>query len=175
MHKILPTLALIGLIGAPVLVSAADAADVQKEAQEFVKKVSISNMFEIETSQVALTRSTDAEVKTYAQQMINDHNKAAADLQAAIGASGISLSLSTSLDNEHQNKLGELKSVNDKDFDEKYVNIQEDAHSEAVKVFNEYASKDVDESNAALRDFAIATLPALENHKTHAERLDTVK
>src|SRR5687767_3842162 len=43
-------------------------------AAEFVPTATSSNLFEIESSRLALQRSRDPEVRRFAQQMIRDHN-----------------------------------------------------------------------------------------------------
>ena len=43
----------------------------------------MANMFEVETSKVALEKSTRDDVKQFAQQMIDDHGKAGEELKAA--------------------------------------------------------------------------------------------
>src|SRR4051812_5773507 len=52
-------------------------------APDFVKAVSGSNAFEIQSSVLAQKKSQSQDVKAFAAQMIADHTKAQADLKAA--------------------------------------------------------------------------------------------
>ena len=44
-------------------------------AQDFVNKVAISDMFEIQSSQLALAKQADADTKPFAEKMVQDHQK----------------------------------------------------------------------------------------------------
>jgi putative membrane protein len=44
-------------------------------AQDFVNKVAISDMFEIQASQLALSKQADADTKPFAEKMVQDHQK----------------------------------------------------------------------------------------------------
>lgn len=137
-------------------------------AQEFVTKASIAGKFEIETSKLALEKSKDADVKGFAQQMIDDHTKADKEMKATIKEAKLSVKPAESLDEKHQKKLDELKKETD-NFDKEYLKIQESAHDEAVSLFSDYAK---DGDNASLKAFADKTLPTLKSHKEHVEKLN---
>ncbi len=139
------------------------------KADEFVQKASVASLFEIETSKLALSRSANADVKAFAQQMVSDHTAASAKLKATAEANGLGASVATALDEKHQKKLDKLAKEDAKDFDEEYVDEQETAHRKAVKLFEDY-SKDGD--NAALKKLAGETLPTLKAHKEHAQVLE---
>jgi putative membrane protein len=42
-------------------------------AQDFVNKVAVSDMFEIQSSHIALAKQADADTKPFAEKMIQDH------------------------------------------------------------------------------------------------------
>jgi putative membrane protein len=44
-------------------------------AQDFVTKVAISDMFEIQSRQLALSNEPDSDTKPFAQRMVADHQK----------------------------------------------------------------------------------------------------
>lgn len=146
-------------------------ADTTK-ADKFVEKASISGMFEIESSKIALERSTNAEVKAFAQQMIDDHTKADAGLKAAAKQANVEASLQKSLDEKHQKIITKLKEVEADKFDKKYLDEQEDAHDDAVELFEDYAEKG---DNADLKKFAADTLPTLKAHDHKVEALEDNK
>ena len=49
--------------------------------EEFVKKVAISDMMEIQSSQLALSRQSDADTKPFAEQMVKDHEETSRQLK----------------------------------------------------------------------------------------------
>lgn len=138
--------------------------------KDFVMKASQSDMLEIETSKLALTRATDPEVKTFAQKMIDDHTAASAALKAAMAKDGVDMSFApAALDDRHASKLKDLQETEAEDFDEDYMDMQKAAHRKAVRLFKDYAD---DGEHAALKSFAASTLASLEAHKEHANKLE---
>src|SRR5688572_21221293 len=108
--------------------------------EEFVTKASVSNLFEIESSKLALEKATDPKVKAVAQQMITDHTKAGENLKAAVQEAKLpSALIATALDDKHLEKMADLREETGEDFDEEYIDQQEDAHDKAVKLFKKYS------------------------------------
>ncbi|GGE43220.1 hypothetical protein GCM10007276_20610 [Agaricicola taiwanensis] len=136
---------------------------------QFVEVATISNLFEIQSSQAALEKAQTEEVKAFAQQMIDDHTKAANDMKAAVAKAGGDMKMPTALDAEHQKILDDLNAETGDDFDEEYVDAQVDAHEKAVALFTTY-SKSGDQP--ALKDFATKTLPVLQKHYDHIQKMD---
>jgi putative membrane protein len=75
------------------------------------------------------------------------------------------------LDEAHQKKYEDLANAKPEEFDDKYVDIQTDAHNEAVALFKDYSDGD---AAGPLKDFAAATLPVLEGHKAKVDTIDDV-
>ena len=134
---------------------------------EFVKKVAISDMFEIESSKLAQQKA-DAESKTFAAKMVTDHSKTSAELKSMVQSGKVKAELPTALDDEHKKKLDELQSASGQQFDDKYDQMQKQAHHEAVMLFERYAQNG---DNAELKQWAAQTLPALKEHHSMAEKL----
>ena len=155
------------LMAAALVVSFVPAAQAQVSPgpdKVFVTKAAASNMFEIESSKVALTMAGNAEVKAFAQQMITDHEKAGQDLVAVAGDA-----VPRELDAPHLARLEKLKTTAPADFDAAYLDEQVLAHDEAVTLFTKYS----EEANApALKTFASKTLPVLKGHQEHVRQLD---
>lgn len=141
--------------------------------QEFVRKATSSNMLEIETSKLALQRTKNAEVKAFAQQMIADHTKASKEMAAAVKKAKIDPTIAPKeMEDSHQDILNALKKSSDTQFDEDYIDAQEDAHDEAVSLFEKYAQ---DGDNEAIKQFATKTLPVLKKHDAHVEKLEDME
>lgn len=148
------------LISALLISTSAYAA--ANTAASFVQKASIGNMFEIESSKLALDKSTNKEVHDFAERMLTDHGKAGENLTAALDATNLDLRPATTLDSPHQKMLNDLKKAKSgNDFNRKYIKAQQDAHKEAVTLFKNYAQTGDD---ADLKQFASDTLPTLESH-----------
>lgn len=137
--------------------------------EEFVKKAAIANKFEIESSKIAVDKARNGEVKAFAQQMIDDHTATGNKMKQALADSKTGLQAPTALDDEHKRKIDKLRDTKAEDFDRTYINMQEDAHEDAVKLFDHYADSG---DNATLKKFAADTLPALKAHLEHVEKLD---
>jgi len=165
MTKLLFTGAFLFALGA--VASSAMAKDTIEPAK-FVDEASAAGIAEIESSKLALQKSTSAEIKTFAQEMINDHsaaNKQLADIAAKKG-----LKVATEAELTNKAKAFILKQRDGESFDEAYVKNQVKAHKDAIELFNKAAvSPDVE-----LASFAVATLPKLEHHLHGAKTLAQV-
>jgi putative membrane protein len=144
----------------------AASANAAPTAQDFVTKASIAGRFEIESSKLALTKSSNPDVKAFAQQMIDDHTQASQDLAVAAKPSGAQPA--DALDDKHQKKLDKLNDLSGKKFDKEYISCQTKAHKKAVSLFSDYAKSGDD---ASLKDFASKTLPTLQGHLDHVKKL----
>jgi putative membrane protein len=137
----------------------------QNSTQDFVTKVAVSDMFEIQASKVAAQKG-NAEIKPFAQRMIKDHTKITQELKEMIGKSKVKLP--TEMDANHQQKLAKLQKADGKDFNSMYATMQVQGHEEVVKLFESYSSSG---DNAQLKAWAAKTLQALKEHLEHAKRL----
>ena len=136
--------------------------------QDFATKAGIANTFEIDSSKLALTMATRADVKAFAQKMITDHTKAGKAYKAAL-AKTTGVTAPVALDDASQAKLDDLKKkTKGDDFDNAYIDAQKSAHSDAVSLFDSYAKNGTD---SALKDFAATTLPTLQGHKDMIDKM----
>ncbi len=133
----------------------------QPKAPDFVAKAAASDMFEIESSKLALKMSKNADIKDFAKMMIDAHTKSTAALKAAIMASGQAITPPAALPDDLQKKLDDLKAS--KDFDKDYVSAQVDGHQAALDLMQGYANNgDVPQ----IKDFATNTAPVVQDHLT---------
>src|SRR5262245_17980897 len=110
-------------------------------AQDFVNKVAISDRFEIQSSQLALSKQADKDTKPFAQRMVTDHQKTSKELKSIVDGGKVkATTLPSALDTEHQKMLDDLRAKSGKDFDQSYDQIQVKAHQDAVALFKGYAT-----------------------------------
>lgn len=173
--KTLPTtLALLLISSAAFAQSTAEttgvnsALNIPPKTEDFVKEVSMSDIFEIESSKLALQNGSAA-TKAFAQQMIDAHEKTTSELKGLIDGGKVKAPVATGMSDAQKKSFDELKDLSGKEFDDAYQDDQEDAHEDAVDVFKRYASEG---DNADLKAWAAKTLPALEHHLKMAEDLD---
>jgi putative membrane protein len=140
------------------------AAAMNIDKASFVKVVTSSNAFEIESSKLAKQKAKDADVKKFAKQMITDHTMAAEELKKAAMLGDAAPILSP----KHAAMLEILKGASEQEFQPLYIDMQASAHMEAVTLFATYAKGGDD---PAVKEFAAKTLPRLEMHKMHVTKL----
>ncbi|QDL97982.1 DUF4142 domain-containing protein [Rhodopseudomonas palustris] len=135
---------------------------------DFVKQVAISDMYEIQSNQLA-ERKGNAAQQTFAKQMITDHTKTSSELKAMVTDGKVKAALPTALDSAHQEKLDKLKNASGAEFSELFGEQQVEAHQDAVSLFERYAKSG---DNDALKNWAGTTLPKLQHHLEMAKQLE---
>jgi putative membrane protein len=151
-----------------LLATLAFAQSAPPPAQEFVNKVAISDMFEIQSSQLALSKQADVDTKPFAEKMVTDHQKTSSELKSLVDSGKLKVTLPTALDAPHQKMLDNLKAKSGKDFDQAYDQAQVKAHQDAVALFESYAKSG---DNPELKSWAAQTLPHLQEHLSMAQKL----
>jgi putative membrane protein len=134
--------------------------------QDFANTAAMSNMFEIQSSQLVLKQTQNKDVLDFANKMIADHTKAGQDMQAA--AEKQQVTVPTQLDQTHQQQLQQLQGLKDQQFDQAYIQMQLAGHQQAVKLFQQYSQSGPD---GDLKTFATQTLPTLQSHLDMIQKL----
>jgi putative membrane protein len=136
---------------------------VMTDALAFVQTAAASNQWEIESSELALDRSQNEDVQAFAQQMIEDHGAVGERLEARVDDREDELvDIDTlGMDTKHAEMLTRLQEASDEEFDSLYLQMQLQAHQEAVALFEGFAANGNDDD---LRAFAEETLPSLQGH-----------
>lgn len=140
--------------------AAAPAKTAAAAPAAFVTKAGNGGLFEVESSKLALQKAQRADVKTFAQKMVDDHGKANQELAAEAQKAGVQAP--AKLDARHQQRLDKLSAANGPGFDEAYLGAQRSAHRDAVSLFQAYARTG---DNADLKQFASRTLPVIQEHE----------
>jgi putative membrane protein len=141
------------------------ALEIAPTTIDFVKQAAMSDLFEIQSSQIASTK-VSGQTKAFAVQMIRDHTKTSNELASLAQAAGIVVP--TEMEAETQRAINNLNSLTGETFEKRYRYEQLKAHEDAVSLFERYANGG---ENPQLREWARATLPALEHHLEVIEKL----
>jgi putative membrane protein len=135
-------------------------------ARYFIIQASIGNLQEIQIAKLALQRSTNSEVKAFANRMIKDHGQAQMQLMQIVRTRNFQIP-QEAMDTPVDDLM--LKNLPAKKFDTMYVHMMVPDHRQTVHLYESYAltGKDPDVSS-----FAKQTLPVLKEHLTAIVAMD---
>jgi putative membrane protein len=134
------------------------ARPLKKGDRDFMEKAAKASMSEIAISRVAAARTSNPEVRRFAQMMIEDHEKAIEHLTSLAGGRGVSLPAK----DPHPDKWEKRDAKN---FDREYLDQMVDDHENVVKLFEKHAK---DGEDAETVGYARKHLPKLQQHLQHA-------
>lgn len=136
-------------------------------AAEFVKKAVIGDMYEIQSSRLALEKQKGTPFEDFAQRIVSDHTKSGEELKSlAQGVEGVQVP--NELDQQHKQMIDKLRSASGEDFTNEYRTQQIEAHQTAIRLYDGYSQNG---DQPKLRSFAERTLPKLRQHLKLAEGL----
>jgi len=127
---------------------------------EFITKAAIGGLFQVQSSEVAVSQATTPFVRDFAQMMVLDHGDAGRELEVL--ARGKGAVVPKDLDEEHQSRLATLRDQKGVDFDRQYRDMQITAHKDAIALFDRAAATCQD---ADLKAYAAKVLPRLREHQ----------
>ncbi len=158
-----------GILAASLSAAAsALAADVPKATRDCIDTVASANKLEVDSSEMALQHAKSNDVKAFAQTMITDHKQAGSDFKSALQKANIAPPSDT-LGVGDAAKYAKLRVfTTENGFDAAYVNLQRQAHKDAVAAFKDYATNG---QTQEVKSFAMKTLPVLEHHMSMVEGL----
>lgn len=141
------------------------AAAAPTTATAFVNEAARSDMYEIQSSQMAQTKASSQAVKDFAAQMIRDHTNSTQMVMAAAQQAGMNPP-PPPLDSRRAGMLRQLQSASGADFDRTYLRQQLMAHQEALALHQGYAQNgDTPQLKAAAAQIA----PIVQQHLTHVQ------
>jgi putative membrane protein len=144
----------------------AQAAD-KVSANDFAEEASAKGIAEIETSKLALEKGSHAEVKKFAQTMIDDHTRANDELKALAKQKNLEVSNDAELMSKAKAMILQVR--DGENFDKAYANNQVVAHEQAIELYQKAAASD----DAEVSAWAKKTLPKLEHHLQMAKELQS--
>ncbi|AMU10139.1 DUF4142 domain-containing protein [Burkholderia cenocepacia] len=132
---------------------------------EFVDKAGMIGKVERQAGQLALDRSSNADVKAFARKMVDDHARIADELRHIGAQKGVPVQTRMLVDPE----VTALRAKDGRAFDAAYVALAGPrAHEAAVRLYETEAKEGRDPQ---LRAFAARTLPMLNAHPSAARQL----
>ena len=108
------------------------APKLDNDTKNFVKNARIGSAFEVESSKIALTKTQNADIKAFAERMVNDHTNASHELDQIASNKSIRVEEPASadkLDKKHEDLLDKLRKASATEFDKLYVKMQQTAHN----------------------------------------------
>lgn len=143
------------------------AAKARLNDASFVEQAAAGSMAEIEYSKLAMKKTKNAKLRSFAEQMVKDHETAGIKLKQI--AETRRVPVPKTLAPEQQKTLAELQGLTGAQFDRTYINVMKRDHDTTVGLFDNAA----DETGLSddFRNFATQTLPILRMHQQHAHAL----
>lgn len=155
----------------PAAATVAPGAPLSKGDQKIVMDMAQANMAEIESAKMAQGKTQNAEVKTFAQQMIDDHTKALTDVQQLATAKGVTLP--TEVDKRHKAMADKLAAMSGDAFDKAY--LAQCGVAEHKKVHGMLAAAAKKAKDPELKALAGQMQPTVEQHMKAAQQIGKAK
>jgi putative membrane protein len=150
---------------APAGMNTPAASALNKADQKIVMDMARANMAEVEAGKMAVSKTQNAEVKAFAQRMIDDHTKALADVTTLAQNKGVTLP--TELDAKHKAMAAKLAKLEGDAFDKAYMKQAGVAdHTKVHAMLKKDAARAKDPDVKAL---AMKMMPTVEEHLTTAK------
>ncbi|MFD0941076.1 DUF4142 domain-containing protein [Pedobacter boryungensis] len=133
----------------------------------FAEKAAIGGMMEVESSAKMIKFTENPDIQTLAAMMVKDHTAANNELKEI--AKREKLNLPQTLPSDKMEKLNHISTLKEEEANRYYADLMVKEHQEAVALFTAASEN---ESNAALKAFAVKHLPILKAHAAHAETVN---
>jgi putative membrane protein len=133
----------------------------------FVTDAAEGGMAEVQLGQLAVSKATNPDVKSFGQRMVDDHTKINDQLKSVATTEGIQLP--TSIGAKNQATYDRLNRLSGAAFDRAYMQDMVRDHEADAKEFERVSQSG---SNAGLKSFAGQALPTLQEHLRMAKDVE---
>jgi putative membrane protein len=133
----------------------------------FIQNTAKANQDEIEVGKLAEQKSSNAQVKSYGQMLVNDHTKALKELETL--ASKKNVSVTPYQGATARAEYSQLQGMNGAMFDRTFISQMVTDHEKTIAAFEQELKSTQDPD---LRNYINTTLPVLRNHLTRAQELN---
>src|SRR4051812_32458128 len=162
------TVAIVGILWLPAAGASAQGVN---DAQ-IASIVVTANQVDIDAGKLAASRSTNEDVKAFAQLMVTDHtrvNKSATDLAARLKLTPQDNPTSQSLKSDGDKNLAHLKTLEGAAFDKAYIDREVAYHQQVIDALDHTLIPGA--TNEELKALLVKVRPAFVAHLEHAKRL----
>ena len=145
---------------------AATGATLNDKDKDFVTSTGKGGKAEVELAQDALSHAENADVKSFAQKLVDDHTKANGELETY--ATGHGVTIPSEMEGKMKEAKERLMKLTGKNFDQAFVKQMVEDHTSTIKAFEDESKKGTDTD---LKAWVDKTLPTLRDHLKMAENL----
>lgn len=129
-------------------------------------------VIDIDQARLALKKSSNPQVKEFANQMISDHTnleKSVSDLAKKLGVTEEPSDTSKQLKQQAADETKKLRSLKGKDFDREYVSHEVAYHQAVIDAATKTLIPNA--KNAELKSALEGAAPLLQGHLQHAQQI----
>jgi putative membrane protein len=137
------------------------------ERTAYVNMAGASDLYEIQSSQLALQKSQDSGVREFAQMMVTHHTQTTQQVTAAARQSGMTPP-PPQLTSQQAQMISQLQGATGAAFDRMYKQQQVQAHEMALALHRTYAD---DGDTEELRRVARSAVPIVQGHLTRVRQM----
>jgi putative membrane protein len=138
--------------------------------KEFVKKALEGNMAEVQMGQLALEKSSDDQVKQFAQRMVDDHGKMLDQLKPAAQAMGVKVPDGPS--KGAMKSMDKMKALSGDAFDQAYIKDMVKDHKKDSSEFKQEAQST---QNPQLKQLVTEASQTIDSHLQQIQQIAQTK
>ena len=131
------------------------------EAQDarYLRQIAQADLAEVQAGKLAANKASNAEVKRFAQHMVDDHGKHLGEARSLAKSKGMQLPSAPA--KKHQDAMKKLEGMSGAAFDRAYMQQMVKDHEEELKLVQETAKKAKDKE---LKSAAEKAVPVIQKH-----------
>jgi putative membrane protein len=134
--------------------------------KQFIMNIALRGMRQIELAKIAVDKTSNAAIKEYAANVVEEQTKATGALKRIAGKQ--SIAIPAALDPKEQTEVDRIAKLSGDDFDRAYARDQVKTHERSLRDFQREAKDGQDET---VKAFAVHVLPIVERHLQSARDL----
>jgi putative membrane protein len=144
-----------------------EASEPSRAVKSFIEDAAAAGEAEVKLGELATEKASNAEVKQFAQQLVEHHQKANTSLERVAAQQNVPVE--KELSRRHQKTFDKLSKLSGEEFDREFIKAMVKDHKQAVKKFERQAER---AEEPEVQQFASSTLPTLQQHLAEAQRLE---
>ena len=146
--------------------STSPPAALNDKDKDFVNSASLGGIAEVELAQDGVKHATNADVKSFAQKLVDDHTKANQELSSFASSRGVTTT--AKVEGKMKETKERIMKLTGKSFDQAFVKQMIEDHTSTIKMFEDESKAGTD---ADLKNWVDKTLPTLRDHLKMAQDL----